>query len=254
MRFDKYIPCPALQFYVKHLAVSEQEQGQAYKVLPGTSVVLGFQYRGSLSRINLAEQPLSISGITGLQDSYTVFKNSPNTGTILVYFTETGASHFFNIPVNEIFSESLSLDTFIPRSALEAIEGQLAEAGTDRKRIAIVEQFLLSQLRPGAIDKLVAEAVNLITASNGTLRINDLTQKLYISQSPLEKRFRRIVGTTPKKFSSLIRLQSVISSGGESRSLTDLGYAAGYFDQAHFIKDFRQFTGETPEAFFKKEK
>ena len=88
MRFDKYIPCPALQFYVKHFAVSEQEQGQAYKVLPGTSVVLGFQYRGSLSRIkNVAEESLSISGITGLQDYHTVFKNSPNTGTILVYFT-----------------------------------------------------------------------------------------------------------------------------------------------------------------------
>ena len=54
-------------------------------------------------------------------------------------------------------------------------------------------------------DALVAKAVNLIVNSNGTLRITELSQRLYISQSPLEKRFRKVVGATPKKFSSIIR-------------------------------------------------
>jgi methylphosphotriester-DNA--protein-cysteine methyltransferase len=97
---------------------------------------------------------------------------------------------------------------------------------------------------------LVTEAINLIVSSNGTLRINELSQRLYISQSPLEKRFRKIVGATPKKFSSIIRINSVINNPVPNNSLTELGYASGYFDQSHFIKDFKTFTGQTPEQFF----
>lgn len=218
--------------------------------MPGTSAVIGFQYRGSLQKIKGSrEGNLSISGITGLLDSYQVFKNSADIGTVLVFFTETGASHFFKIPINEIFSESISLDTFIPRSVIETVEEQLAEAGTDNQRIKIVEAFLLSQLQHREADLLVSQALSLIISSNGTLRINELAQRLYISQSPLEKRFRKTVGATPKKFSSIIRINSVISNNG-SNNLTELGYAAGYFDQSHFIKDFKTFTGETPEQFF----
>lgn len=251
MRFDKYLPCPALQPYVKYFAFSEAEEEQSYKVIPGTSLVLGMQYRGSLKkRENGSDTPLATAGITGLLDSYRVFTNSKNIGTVLVFFTETGASHFFNVPLNELFSESLSLDTFIRKSEIETIEEQLCEAATDGRRIAIIEQFLLSQLHNHDGDVLVDKAVNLIVNSNGTLRITELAQRLYISQSPLEKRFRKAVGASPKKFSSIIRLQTALNSYGKGENLTELGYTAGYFDQSHFIKDFRQFTGETPEKFF----
>ncbi|MHA3787199.1 helix-turn-helix domain-containing protein [Flavobacterium hauense] len=250
MRFDRYIPSVSLQPYIRHFVISENSEAKEYKVLPGTSAVIGFQYRGSLQKIKgSGEGNLSISGITGLLDSYQIFKNSANIGTVLVFFTETGASHFFKIPINEIFSESLSLDTFIPKSVIETVEEQLAEVETDNQRIKIVEAFLLSQLQHRESDLLVSQALNLIINSNGTLRINELAQRLYISQSPLEKRFRKTVGATPKKFSSIIRINSVINNSSNN-SFTELGYAAGYFDQSHFIKDFKTFTGETPEQFF----
>ena len=251
MRFDKYLPCPALQPYVKYFAFSEAEEEQSYKVIPGASLVLGMQYRGSLQKLkDGSNTKLATAGITGLLDSYQVFTNSQNIGTLLVFFTETGASHFFNIPLNELFSDSVSLDTFILKSELELVEEQLCEAATDGKRITVMEQFLVSQLRNSDSDTLVAKAVNLIVNSNGTLRITELSQRLYISQSPLEKRFRKVVGATPKKFSSIIRLQTALNNYGKGENLTELGYTAGYFDQSHFIKDFRQFTGETPEKFF----
>lgn len=250
MRFDKFLPCPALRPYIKHFILSEQDE-QEYKVLPGTALVMGFQYRGSLAKvIPKGVSALSASGITGLNDTFSVFRNSKSIGTVLVFFTETGAANFFRVPLNELFSESLSLETFIPKSLISIFEEQLAEAETDARRIAVTEQFLLSQLHYRDNDSLVTEAVRLIMAAKGTLRISELSQKLYTSQSPLEKRFRKTVGATPKKFSSIIRLNSVINSYGNDKSLTELGYASGYFDQAHFIKDFRQFTGETPEKFF----
>ena len=73
--------------------------------------------------------------------------------------------------------------------------------------------------------------------------------RLFISQSPFEKRFRKVVGTSPKKFASIVRFNAVLNNLNTTKSLAQLCYENNFFDQAHFIKDFKQFTGETPENF-----
>ena len=250
-RFDKYEPNDILKPYIRYFVISENDREQTYKVLPDTSLVIGLQYRGKLAQVvNGAEDMLSLMGVTGLQDSYRLFKNSANIGTVLIYFKETGAASFFSQPVNELFSQSLSLDHFFSNSLLEQISEQLAEAETDLKRIQITELFLISHLKDVTGDLLVSAAVSFIRQSKGVIRIKDLAEKLNISQSPLEKRFRRIVGASPKKFASIVRLQSLIQNFPADMSMTQIGYEIGYYDQAHFIKDFKTFTGETPEKFF----
>jgi AraC-like DNA-binding protein len=132
---------------------------------------------------------------------------------------------------------------------VEEVEEKLAIATTDKQRIKIVGQFLLSQLKDIETDKLIIEAVKLIYQSKGTIRVKELNEKLFISQSPFEKRFRKVVGTTAKKFASIVRFNSVLDNMSETKSLTEICYENNFFDQAHFIKDFRQFTGDTPEKF-----
>ena len=106
MKFEIHAPCEQLRPYIKHLIVSESDETQSYKVLPGTSLVMGFQYAGRLAYLdNNLENPLATAGITGLTDSYRVFKNTANTGSILVIFHETGAAHFFANPLNELFRQ-----------------------------------------------------------------------------------------------------------------------------------------------------
>lgn len=250
MKFDKHIPIDRLKPYIKHFIVSENDLENEYKVFPSSGLVIGFQYKGQLTTINGGiENKLTSAGITGITDSYKVFKSSANIGTILVYFSEIGFSHFASHPANELFNLSLSLDDVFEKSSVTEIEEKLAFANTDKKRIKIVEQFLLSQLKHIKTDKLIAEAVKLIYQSNGNIRIKELNEKLFISQSPFEKRFRRIVGTTPKKFASIIRFNTVLETLDKSKSLTEICYENNFFDQAHFIKDFKQYTGDTPEHF-----
>jgi AraC-like DNA-binding protein len=92
--------------------------------------------------------------------------------------------------------------------------------------------------------------VQQIVHANGMIQIGGLSKQLYISQDAFEKRFRQAVGTTAKQFSSIVRLRHVIDNFSSARSLTDLAYSAGYFDQAHFTKDFSVFTGRAPRQFF----
>ena len=250
-RFSIYIPCDPLKPFIKSFAISENELEQQYKVIPGTSIVLGFQYKGKLSYLkNKDEIKLSSSGISGLNDEYKIFKNYPDIGTVLVFFAEAGTAHFFKQPLHELFKESISLDNFMLQSELLILEEQLTAADTDTARIAVVEQFLLARLRPVEPDKLVLAALALIHKSKGTIRIKELAAQLHTSQSPLEKRFRQVVGTSPKKFSSIVRLKHAVQMQATTNSLTELSYALGFYDQAHFIKEFKSFTGDTPESFF----
>lgn len=251
MKFQRYLPCHRLAAYIKHFVVSENSDAQTYKVLPGTSLVMGFQYTGRLTYLkNGTETMLATTGITGLMDGYRTFSNTTNVGTILVVFNETGASHFLRQPVNELFDESLSLDHFFDRTIIRETEELLSMANDDTARIAIVEQLLISHLIGRSEDKLVSAAVAGIYQHKGVIKIADLARNLNTSQSPLEKRFRKVVGASPKKFALIVRVQStleLLKTDGWQKAV----YAAGYYDQAHLIKEFKTHTGTTPEQYMK---
>jgi AraC-like DNA-binding protein len=231
--------------------VSESGQAQSYTVLPGTSLVMGFQYRGQLAfhNDNVAIR-LASSGITGILHSFRVFENTANTGTVLVIFKEGGASFFFHEPLYELYNESLSLEHFVKREQLSALEEQLSAAESDEKRIILVEQFLMTRLQPRRNDLLVASAIEQIHLAQGNIRMVDLAEKLYTSKSPLEKRFRQVVGTTPKKFANIIRMKSSLIAMQSSITVQH-DYRMNHYDQAHFIRDFKDFTGVTPGQYLK---
>lgn len=250
MKFDKHFPTERLRPYIKYFVVSENDMESEYKVFPSAGLVIGFQYQGQLASVkNHTENQLSSAGITGLIDNYKIFKNSADIGTILVYFTEIGFTHFASHPANELFNLSLSLDDIFEKHKVNEVEEKLAIASADKQRIKVVEHFLLSQLKEIQTDKLIVEAVKVIYQSNGTIRIKELNEKLFISQSSFEKRFRKVVGTTAKKFASIVRFNAVLDNLNKTKTLTEICYENKFFDQAHFIKDFKQFTGDTPENF-----
>jgi AraC-like DNA-binding protein len=250
MRFETILPAERLRPYIKHFIISENELESTYKVLPSSALVIGFQYKGQLATVKgEIQNKLSSSGITGISDRYKVFQNTAGVGTILVCFTDTGFMHFASHPANELFNQSVSLDNIFDRSKIAETEDLLGNAKTDKQRIYVVEQFLLSHLKEIQKDKLIIEAVKLIYQSRGAIRIKELNERLFISQSPFEKRFRRLVGTTPKKFASIVRFNTVLDDLKTTKSLTEICYENNFFDQAHFIKDFKQFTGDTPENF-----
>lgn len=250
MKFDKYIPTQTLRPYIKYFVVSENDVESQYKVFPTSGIVIGFQYSGQLHLIkgNHANK-LDSAGITGISDTFKVFKNSSGIGTVLIYFTEVGFASFTSDGAHELFNESTSLENIFSRAAINEVEEKLFFAISDRERIHILERFLLSQLKYYKADNLINEAVRLIHLSKGTVRIKELNEKLCISQSPLEKRFRKIVGTTPKKFASIVRFNTALNHLNTSGLAAKDFYSDNYFDQSHFIKDFKNFTGQTPENF-----
>ncbi|WP_205513420.1 helix-turn-helix domain-containing protein [Longitalea arenae] len=249
---ELYLPSPLLQPYIKHFLFIEYEQGMVNRILPDTSIVIAFRLRGQVSYSdNGIVHDFPVSVISGIRESSRLVDYAQNSANLLVIFKEGGAAAFFKEPLHELGSISTSLDNLIHRSKVNALEEQLAAADNNQQRISMVEQFLLSELKKTSFDLLVNEAIHQIKEAKGNIKIKEILSALPISRDPFEKRFRKITGTSPKHFAAIIRLKNLIENYSSRVNLTDAAYSAGYYDQAHFIKDFRAFTGQTPHDFFK---
>jgi AraC-like DNA-binding protein len=254
MNINAHTPTVLLKPFIKTYLVIESQNELANlvnKVVPDTSLIIAFRYKG---RINYAanenEKNIPSAAFSGLTRSARTFNYSKDTGNIIVIFKEAMAAAFFKEPLHELFEEIVSLDNFISHQDLSIMEEQLAGAKNNIQRIDLVDRFLLSKLCNHKPDKLILTALQKIRQSNGVIKMKDLANTLCISQDPFEKRFRQSVGTSPKQFSSIVRMKSIINSRYQKQKLTEIIFNAGYFDQPHFNKDFKLFTGQSPTDFF----
>jgi AraC-like DNA-binding protein len=266
VNIERYHPTARLAPFIKEFFIIESDGMMDSRILPDTSLVMALRYKGITQRIEdpagargaavtegetLAPAAVGPGVLTGLRRSHRVMRYSRDTGNILVLFKEGGLVAFTRTPAHELFDVTIPAENFFAKSAMRDLLEAVAEAGNNECRIRTIEAFLTQQLKGGEPDRLVNEAVRLIKESKGLIKIKDLAHALYISQDPLEKRFRAKVGSTPKQYASIIRLRNIIDTWSPSSSLTAASYEAGYFDQSHFIKDFRTFTGESPKDFFR---
>jgi len=134
--------------------------------------------------------------------------------------------------------------------AINRVHERLAEAETLETRIALIENFLNGCLRDRQSFpvKYLDFAVRHVTENHGRVTFPRLAQKLGITPRYLEKLFLEHVGIQPKLFAEIVQLrQSVrLMNLHKNRSLTDISYASGYYDQSHHIRAFKRFTGLTP--------
>lgn len=251
MKMERHLPIAILRPFVKAFLIIESSEGMENTTLPDTSVVMSFRMKGTVIHVTqtLMNQ-LPGTGLSGLRKSARLLKYAPDTANLLVIFQEGGAAAFFKAPLHELFEAQQPLDDLVRLHKIREVEERLSEATDTQQRIGVVEQFLLAELRTHEPDLLVHHAVQQIKDTNGNIKIKSLAADLYISQDAFEKRFRRSIGTTPKQFSAIVRLRHLLDHYNAAESLTEAAYKAGYFDQAHFIKDFKAFTGRTPQEFF----
>jgi len=253
MNIQRYRPSVPLAPYIKEFFIIESDGVMDNRILPDTSLVMALRYKGMTQRIDTASAEIipSPGVITGLRRSHRLMRYARDTGNLLVLFKEGGLTAFSRVPANELFDMTTPAENFFAKDAVLNLVDAISDAKDNPTRIRRTEAFLTQQLRGNGPDPLVTEAVRIIKESKGLVKIKDLAQALYISQDPLEKRFRTKVGSTPKHYSSIIRLRNIIDTWSSFPSLTNASYEAGYFDQSHFIKDFRTFTGESPKDFFR---
>ena len=139
------------------------------------------------------------------------------------------------------------LTGILDASPSELAAGIHALDGLDVEDIPQLEVWLLSRRRRPA-DPIVAEAVGRITSLHGACDMASLARDLGISTRQLERRFADRTGLAPKLFARMRRFQSVFPTIEEGGNWASIAAARGYYDQAHLVRDFREFAGEPPTA------
>jgi AraC-like DNA-binding protein len=216
--------------------------------LPETSLVAAIRFKGAVVQNGAAPVPSTV--VSGLQSRTRTLTHSDDCFVALVLFTETGGSAFVRQPLDELFNSMIPMDCMVSASELALVQEQLAEMSYPAQRALILEQFLVKQLRDYTLDRLMASVVARIKQANGVLRMDKLARESGLSVSAFERRFRRVVGTSPKKYASVVRLRYVTGRWAGGENLSQLAHEAGYCDQSHFIKDLKKFIGRPPASFF----
>ncbi|ARU60759.1 AraC family transcriptional regulator [Tumebacillus avium] len=129
------------------------------------------------------------------------------------------------------------------------IEQQILAQDSDEQRIALAEQFLLPKLpQPDENVTLINAIIDRIITDPNITKVDQVCEQLFINKRKLQRIFDQYVGVTPKWVIKLYRLQNAAEAleQGQHRDLAQLSAELGYYDQSHFIKDFKTIIGKTP--------
>ncbi len=246
-------PFAALQRYVRRFLAIEYPDAHEDTHLPDTGLFAAFPFRGECRLPDGRKVPSA--ALTGLSDGLRRHSHSKGNAVIVAAFTPIGAAAFLRHPLDDLANTTVALgDLFGGASPVERLHQQLNEAPNHFRRVQHVEKFLLTRLRTDHPDPLVAAAVAWLEQAPAEGRIGELVRHIGLSQSALERRFRRVVGTSPKRFASLLRLGRLERLEAGGAPLTAIAHAAGYFDQSHLNHDFKRVTGVAPETYFQRGK
>ena len=169
-----------------------------------------------------------------------------------VHFKPWGISPFAGLPATELRDRWVPVDAVWPRS-LDRIRNQAGDSASATETLRVLERELrsrLAQAPPRGLG-LVRRAGGRLEASRGAVPVGALTDAAGVSGTHLAAQFKSHVGVTPKRVARIYRFAELIVSVDARRPVdwAELAHTAGYFDQAHFSREFKDFTGHTPTEY-----
>ena len=158
------------------------------------------------------------------------------------------------IPVNELANQAIALDDVLDKS-LRSMFAPLYNMDNMPGRIAYLEQVLLKWVMQQTyrLPEEIIHALKLFQRTNGEISVHQVAEQCGTYNRKLERDFLRYLGVSPKTYSRIIRFNQTVYflQHNTSFDITEAVYQIGYADQAHFIRECREFTGLTPGGLFR---
>lgn len=240
--YQEYAPHPALADYVQcYWSVAASSTPIINHVLPDGCVDVMFAITDSNC----------VGEVVGTMSSSIHVEVDTSTTSIGVRFKPGGALPFLRLPMHEL------TDGFLRLNDLWGVIGdhltaRIYEAPTIPAKITQLENALLQQVWCApSMDTLTLNALHSIRRMNGRITVRELTSQVALSERQLERRFSQHTGLSPKMFARMIRFRTaaMMLQQQPQLPLQDLVFASGFYDQAHFIHDFKAFAGLTPTEY-----
>jgi AraC-like DNA-binding protein len=221
-------------------------------IVPNANFKLTLTYRNGIVA-NIAGNPFlqceNELSLTGLIDSPVMLDSQEDeqTGTIIIEFNPLGAYRLFHLSYAGIKNQIVKMADLAGNSAKE-LQSQLAEAGALDLKLQLLQNFLIKRLEKAVPDPIYDYCINRIAESKGLVSVAQLEKKTGYSARWLNRKFSEHLGTGPKNLSEIVRFKQfyeAYSTGAQLQTLKGYIYQY-YYDQSHFLRAFKRFTGTTP--------
>lgn len=220
---------------------------EGHKILPDGSLEFVFQLGDPFfERSQDGGWRLQSHGLlVGQMERRVDIKPSGVIHTVGVHFFPAGACAFIEGDLSRFLNLIAPLGPAVGED-IGPILARLRRARSPERRVAVVEDFLRARQRPG--DPAMAKASSQLAEGTDAVDIEALARQFKLSDRQFRRRFEAAVGLGPKRFARLIRFQRVFEERREhdARAWSDVALDCGYYDQAHFNRDFRAFAGVKP--------
>lgn len=224
------------------------------RIVPNGLMELMFYLGDKPHSQNLKKSIPDHTVLAGQQKENYDLRVTGNMNIFSVSFHPHGAMMFFDIPMSELYDQNVPL-RFLLKDTVDKLETKMYEAsGFDEKK-AIVESFLLQELKRNFKKYEVARISKIVETINqfpGKINIESLASTACLSRKQFERIFAECIGSSPKHLLRIVRFQHAIFIKQRRRnfSLIDLAYHCGYYDQAHMVNEFKSLSGLTPVQYF----
>ncbi|AXT20323.1 helix-turn-helix domain-containing protein [Flavobacteriaceae bacterium AU392] len=253
MQYQQKSPKEKLLKYIKlfwQIDGSDNIQIKKDKIIPDGFPEIIFHYK-DLYKININNkwEVQSKFLIAGQIKNHFYLENTGIIGMLGIKLQPSALKILFDLDMVQLVDNVIQIPKDL-ESTLKSIISIATSNQPFETKIEIIENWFENyikthQLKPHEIDK----AVNLIISRKGNLNVKDICSFINVNERTLERYFKSYIGLTPKFYCRIIRFSNIFKTINETNNWLDISYISGFYDQSHFIKNFKEFTGEDPSKY-----
>ena len=258
MIYQKFIPDPLLQPYVQCYFIwqsnNDPVQEQMFESPPNgfCSIVFncGEPYYLQNKKYERRKVPAAFIAGQAIYSYKLFFKGSISMAGIVL--NPAALATLFNLPAYVYVEERIDLKQVFKPALIDRIANELKATNDERQQAKVLEAFVMQQFESASpVRDYIDEAVDIIIEKNGLLNVNDLLQNIFMSRRNFERRFFKKVGLSPKYYARIFRMAYLLNliAGKKKVDWSSIFNQCEFYDQSHFIKDFIEFTGRTPQQY-----
>lgn len=255
--FDR-VPRPPLDAFVRWIwfVQSEPRPFALERVLPFGASQLVVNLKED--RIRVYDPELEYRCVTrpgtllaGMRSQYEVIDTSEQEYVAGVVFKPGGTAAFTRMPALEMSDTDVPLEALWGPGQTAILRERLLESDGVEAKLDALEAVLRDMFNPPQVHPAITFALKAFERAPHTTSISEVTDAIGLSAKRFIERFKLDIGVTPKRFCRIRRFQQAVTLANRGRDVdwTRVAQDCGYFDQAHFIHDFRAFSGLTPTAY-----
>jgi AraC-like DNA-binding protein len=261
MNYKTYQPHSDLRAFIKcywTLEVRAEAGAQRQRIIPEGCLEMAFILGDDIKRYTSEDtfiiQPRAM--VLGQITEPFFIEPTGYVNSFAVCFYPYGFANFVSTPIKDLANRETPLTVLFGEETAKELSQKIIEAKDTKARMEIIENFFFQRLNNQvSIDGIVKKTIDAMFLTKGSISIKAALHNDAAKRRQLERNFTKQIGISPKQLGRVIRLQTalkmMLKQGHES--LTAIAYDSEYYDQAHFIKDFKEFTGTTPRDFFEDE-